>query len=92
VLAHGAADPNDALAAATPYLRMVGTTLGGWVMARQAAAARADAASDPYAAAKLATARFYCHELLPQARGLLAAVEAGAGLVMSVPADDLVSR
>jgi 3-(methylsulfanyl)propanoyl-CoA dehydrogenase len=92
LLAQGPVRPNDALAAATPYLRMVGTTLGGWVMARQAAAARADAATDAYAAAKVATARFYCQELLPQARGLLPAVRAGADLVLSVPAEDLASR
>ncbi|HVM67741.1 MAG TPA: acyl-CoA dehydrogenase [Acidimicrobiales bacterium] len=92
LLAHGASDPNDALAAATPYLRLVGTTLGGWVMARQAAAAQSGAATDGYAAAKLATARFYCRELLPQAQGLLAAVTAGAGPLMSVPVPDLASR
>jgi alkylation response protein AidB-like acyl-CoA dehydrogenase len=92
LIANGAQRPDDALAAATPYLRMVGTTLGGWVMARQATAARPDAAADAYAAAKVGTARFYCLELLPQARGLLPAVRAGAGLVMSVPAEELASR
>ncbi len=92
LLARGAADPNDALAAATPFLRMVGITLGGWVMARQAAAARVGAAADAYAAGKVATARFYCLELLPQARGLLPAVRAGADLLMSLPAEDLASR
>jgi len=39
ILANGAGDPDQALAAATPYLRMFGTTVGGWVMARQALAA-----------------------------------------------------
>jgi hypothetical protein len=61
-------------------------------MARQAAAARSGAGTDAYAAAKLATARFYCQELLPQARGLLATVTAGAAPLMSVPAADLASR
>jgi len=92
LIAHGPARPDDALAAATPYLRMLATTLGGWVMARQAAAARPGAASDAYDAAKVATARFYCLELLPQARGLLAAVQGGADLVMATPAEDLASR
>ncbi|HZQ56666.1 MAG TPA: acyl-CoA dehydrogenase [Acidimicrobiales bacterium] len=92
LIARGPAHPNDALAGATPYLRMLATTLGGWVMARQAAAARPGAASDPYDAAKVATARFYCLELLPQARGLLAAVQGGADLVMATPAEDLASR
>jgi alkylation response protein AidB-like acyl-CoA dehydrogenase len=83
--------PNDAFAAAGPYLRMFGITLGGWVMARQAIAARAMGGGDGFAAAKLATARFYCAELLPQARGQLAAVRAGAELLMTTPAEDLAS-
>jgi hypothetical protein len=92
LLAHGTSRPDDALAAATPSLRMLGTTRGGWVMARQAAAAHGDAPTDAFAAAKVASARFYCLELLPQAQGLLAAVRAGADLVMSTPAEDLASR
>ena len=36
-----AAEPADALAGATPYLRLVGVVLGGWLMARQALAATA---------------------------------------------------
>jgi alkylation response protein AidB-like acyl-CoA dehydrogenase len=91
ILSRGAERPDDALAAATPYLRMFGITVGGWVMARQAVAAHGLGVDDPYAAAKLATARFYCAELLPQARGLLPAVQAGAELVLGVPAEDLVS-
>ena len=66
ILTHGAGDPNDALAAATPYLRMFGIVAGGWVMARQAIAARTLGLDD-----KLTTARFYLAELLPQAAGLL---------------------
>ena len=92
ILARGAARPDDAYAAAGPYLRMFGITVGGWVMARQAVAARALGDDDPYAAAKVATARFYCTELLPQAAGLLPAVRAGADLVLALPATDLASR
>ena len=92
ILARGAARPDDAYAAAGPYLRMFGITAGGWVMARQAVAARALGDDDPYAAAKVATARFYCTELLPQAAGLLPAVRAGADLVLALPATDLASR
>jgi alkylation response protein AidB-like acyl-CoA dehydrogenase len=92
ILAHGADRPDDAYAAAGPYLRMFGITAGGWVMARQAVAAAALGDDDPYAAAKVATARFYCTELLPQAAGLLPAVRAGADLVLGLPAAELVSR
>jgi hypothetical protein len=72
VIEHGLADPNDALSAATPYLRMYGTVLGGWHVARAALAAR----GTPMAADKLTVARFYCQQLLPPARGLLGAVAA----------------
>jgi 3-(methylthio)propanoyl-CoA dehydrogenase len=84
-------DVNDALAAATPYLRMFGIVTGGWVMARQALAATRLGTDDPFLAAKVATARFYCEELLPQAGGLLPAVEGGDALV-AVPTDALASR
>ncbi|GAC1592966.1 MAG: acyl-CoA dehydrogenase [Acidimicrobiales bacterium] len=78
LLTNGASDPNAALAGATPYLRMFGIVVGGWVMARQALAVTRLPAGDPYYEAKAITARFYCEQLLPQARGLLAAVTAGS--------------
>jgi 3-(methylthio)propanoyl-CoA dehydrogenase len=96
ILEHGLADPVDALAAATPYLRMMSVTTGGWLMARQALAAAAvldgdaDAARalDADAAAdKLAIARFFLEQLLPEVHGLLASVRAGgAALYGSDPA------
>jgi len=73
-------DPRDALAGATPYLRMFGTVAGGAYLARLALAA-AGAGDDPWLAAKVATARFYAERILPTAAGLLDAVRAGvAGL------------
>ena len=41
LLHHGVEDPRNALAGATPYLRMFSLVTGGWVMARQALAAKA---------------------------------------------------
>ena len=76
VLGAGAGDPNAALAGATPYLRMFGIVVGGWVMARQALAAGRMPPGDGFARAKVVTARFYCEQLLPQAAGLLAAATA----------------
>jgi alkylation response protein AidB-like acyl-CoA dehydrogenase len=88
VLEHGAADPNDALAAATPYLQMLGLLAGGWVMARQAVAAQrlleAGDGDPDFLRAKLTTARFYGEQLLPQALGLGPAVEAGAAALLAV--------
>jgi alkylation response protein AidB-like acyl-CoA dehydrogenase len=89
---HGASDPNGALAAATPYTTMFGIVVGGWVMARQAIAARRLGLDDPYNAAKLATARFYIEQLLPRARGLLGAITAGASPLLALTPDQLNSR
>ena len=76
-----AGDPHDALAGATPYLRMMGIVTGGWLLARSALAARsATGFSDEFLAQKLVTAHFYATQILPQAAGLAPAVTAGAGI------------
>jgi hypothetical protein len=81
LLANGLADPLDALAGATPYLRLFSLVTGGWVMAQQAQVATrllADAppAEKGFLEGKVLTARFFCEQLLPQARGLVPAVTA----------------
>src|SRR5690554_6399084 len=64
LLARGAEDPTDALAGATPYLRMYGLVTGGWLHLRAALAARAladrDGDPDGFCAARVASARFFC--------------------------------
>jgi alkylation response protein AidB-like acyl-CoA dehydrogenase len=87
VLTHGATEPNDALAAATPYLRMFGIVAGGWVMARQAVAAQKVGLDE-----KLTTARFYLTELLPQAAGLLPSVTAGKDVLFALTPSQLDTR
>jgi len=82
ILTNGTTDPSDALAAATPYLRMFGLVAGGWVMARQAIEARR--LGDH---AKLATARFYADNILVQSEGLAAQVLRGGPTVLGLPAD-----
>jgi hypothetical protein len=91
ILTNGATEPNDALAAATPYLRMFGIVVGGWVMARQAIAARRLGLDDSYDAAKLETARFYIEELLPQVHGLMGAITAGSDRLFALTAEQLRS-
>jgi acyl-CoA dehydrogenase len=86
---------NDALAGATPYLRMFGHTAGGWLMAKSALAARraierGDADGDRLRA-KLVTAHFYCTQLLPQVLGLEAAATAPADDLFAIEAEALVS-
>jgi 3-(methylsulfanyl)propanoyl-CoA dehydrogenase len=89
ILSRGAAEPNDVLAGATPYLRLSGLVVGGWLMARSALAASrllrtAVDADAVFLREKIATARFYAGQLLPQAAGLLPAVTAGAGPLFQV--------
>jgi hypothetical protein len=89
ILSRGKAEPNDALAGATPYLRMAGLVAGGWLMARSAlAAARLlrDAAGPDavFLREKIGTACFYTGQLLPQAAGLLPAVTAGAAPLFQI--------
>lgn len=97
IMAHGLEDPRDALAGATPYLRMFGLVTGGWTMARQAVGAQADlgeAATDAdgeLLRAKLTTARFFCEQHLPEVRGLLGAVTAGQQVLYDVSTERLAS-
>ena len=83
IMSHGLAGPNDALAGATPYLRLFGLVVGGWLLARSALAAsrllgNGDGSEDAFLRDKIGTAVFYAGQLLPQAAGLLPAVTAGA--------------
>jgi 3-(methylthio)propanoyl-CoA dehydrogenase len=89
ILSREPAEPADALAGATPYLRLSGLVIGGWLMARSALAASRllREASGPGAVFfrdKIGTARFYTGQLLPQAAGLLPAVTAGAAPLLGV--------
>jgi hypothetical protein len=72
---------------------MFGLTIGGWLMARQALAARdaidAGAGDAGFYEAKIATARFYAEQLLPLTQGLGDIVQAGSDTVMSFDAERL---
>jgi 3-(methylthio)propanoyl-CoA dehydrogenase len=83
------ADPALALAGAVPYLRLLGTVAGGWVMAVAALAAQRRLAArdgDPdFNEAKIVTARFYAEHYLPAAAGLLPAIRGGATVMSFAP-------
>src|SRR6516162_300985 len=69
IISHGPAGPSDALAGATPYLRLFGLVIGGWLLARSALAASrlVPDASGPDAVFlqdKIGIARFYAGQLL----------------------------
>ena len=88
IASKGLADPEEAGAAATEYLRMLGLVALGFMWARSAVIAverlarpGADAA---FYRAKLTTARFYMERVLPQVAGLLTAIKAGKGAMMEM--------
>ena len=79
-------DRGAVTAGATPYLRLTGTVVGGWLMARAALAAGrrlADGDADPnFLKAKIRTARFYAEQILPQGAALLTPIVRGGDTVM----------
>ena len=82
-LAGNATDPVSLLSGATPYLRMMSMTVGGYAIARGAVLARETPGLDAaFVAAKVANARFFCEQLLPQVAGLEASVTAGGDVLM----------
>ena len=95
VMTNGLADPVEALAGATPYLEIFGTVTGGWLLTRQALAAKGelDAGSEDkgYLSAKITTARYYAEQHLPQAAGLVPMVQAGSKVLYEVDAETLAS-
>ena len=85
----GLADPEEAGAASSDYLRMFGLVALGfmWVRAAKVAADKLPSAGGEDAAfytAKLATARFFIERLLPPAGALLYVIKAGKAPIMGL--------
>jgi alkylation response protein AidB-like acyl-CoA dehydrogenase len=85
----GMADPEEAGAAASEYLRLFGLVALGFMWARMGMVASAKlpaaGADAGFYAAKLATARFYMERILPQAGSLYLAVKSGKAAMMAMP-------
>ncbi len=84
VVANVKSDIKAVFAGSVPYLKMAGVVLGGWQMARAAAIAagklKSGEGDGKFYEAKLATARFYAEQILPQALAYRTAiVDGGAG-------------
>jgi hypothetical protein len=80
--------PDDALAGATPFLRLFGLAQGAAALAQLALAADAALATgetNPAHAGRLAVARFFAENLLTAAHGLEMTVTAGAASVHDAP-------
>jgi acyl-CoA dehydrogenase len=69
--------PNDALAGATPYLRLFGSTLGGCMLAGEALAAKGNGDGERY----VTLARFFAENVTVQAASLEKTVIDGADAV-----------
>jgi acyl-CoA dehydrogenase len=79
-----ASAPNDALAGATPYLRLIGVTLGGCMLAAEALAAGGDGVAEP--ARYVTLARFFAENLSVQAPALEKTVTESADAVTGADA------
>jgi alkylation response protein AidB-like acyl-CoA dehydrogenase len=88
VAAKGMADPEEAGAAATEYLRLFGLVALGFMWARSAIIAVEKLAvpgnDAGFYKAKLTTARFYMERVLPQVGGLLVAIKSGKAAMMAM--------
>jgi 3-(methylthio)propanoyl-CoA dehydrogenase len=82
------ADLVAALAGSVPFLRLAGTALGGWLLARSAQAAQVRLATrdgDPaFLEAKIVTARFYAEVILPPALAQLGPLKAAGRTVFAL--------
>ncbi len=84
--------PNAAAAGATPYLRMFGVTIGGYLLARSALVAgklMGDGGDDAFLKAKVGSARFYAEQILPQVPALLGPATRGDELLYAIDAEAL---
>jgi len=88
-------NPDDKASGATPYLRLMGLTISGWLLIKQALTAQQmlnRTEGDPkFLSAKITTARFFAEQLLPQTTALAAAATHSADLLAALTEDDLAA-
>ncbi len=71
IVAKFKSDPNAVFAGSVPYLRLAGTVLCGWQMARAMLVSHAKRAEDTrFHTAKIATGEFYAEHILSHAPGI----------------------
>ncbi|MDK8465578.1 acyl-CoA dehydrogenase C-terminal domain-containing protein [Marinobacter sp. SS13-12] len=91
IASHAPKDPEQAGAAATPYLRLMALTVIAYLWSRMAGVARAqlDAGegNKPLLEGKLVSARFYFEKLLPEIQWLPQDIESGKGSLMAFEDD-----
>ncbi len=81
-------DIDDRLAASYPFLTMLSVLTAGWLMARQLRIAEAElstgAGDNEFLGIKIAAARFYIEQIVPEAVGIKAAATAPSDLLYTV--------
>jgi 3-(methylthio)propanoyl-CoA dehydrogenase len=84
----------DALAGATPFLKLAGDVTGGWTLAKGALAALAHLGArtgdTAYMTSRIALAGFFAENVLAQVPGLLAAVISGSDVLFEPDMEALV--
>ncbi len=88
----GFANPDEAGAAATEYLHLMGYVAVGWQWLRMVTVAKAKLTAGEgdarFLGAKLKTARFYMARLLPETASLLSAIQSGSASIMAVEVEE----
>ena len=83
-------DPETALAGAVPYLRLMGITVGGWLMVRSLEIVQQKRDQYPdFADRKLASVRYFARYTLTEAEGLAIAVTEGSSSITQTALKDL---
>ena len=91
LMQNGMANPDNAGAASTDYLRLMALTAMAWVWAISAKVASEKLANGadnkPFYENKLITAQFFFDRMLPDTGALLRKIESGADSMMALPAE-----
>ena len=82
-LAKNGGNQLDLLAGATPYLRLISVLTGGYLLAESAVIAIDGSLADDVVAERVASARFFCEQLMPVADGLVPSITGDSELLMS---------
>ena len=84
----------DALAGATPFLKLAGDVTGGWTLAKGALAAlghlQTKTGDASYMTSRISLAGFFAENVLAQVHGLLASVTAGSDVLFEPDMEALV--
>jgi hypothetical protein len=84
----------DALAGATPFLKLAGDVTGGWALAKGALAAlghlQAKSGDAAFMTSKISLAGFFAENVLAQVQGLMASVTAGSDVLFEPEMEALV--